>query len=350
MAGMERLRHDTRAWRLVVGAVAGVALLAAPALLPDYPLSVLTEIVIVSLFVMSLNLLVGYAGLPSLGHSAFLGTGGYAVALLALRAHLPALPALLAALLAGIVLALVTGPFVLRTSGAYFLILTLSLTQVLFGVVWLWRGVTGGDDGLPGVPLPQIPFLPGAVGHWANFYYLALLVVAVAVATLWWVVRSAFGLALLGVRESEPIAETLGYPTWRAKYLAYALAGAYAGLAGGLYTYFKGYVGPAQLSWLTAGEALVMVILGGAGTFWGPVFGTAIVLLLRYEVSGYTQRWETILGAVFILVVLFLPGGVARLPERYRRLRLASRRQLSVGAAPSAEPIGTPRVAERSER
>lgn len=345
---MQRLGINAPLWRIVVGVGVGLFLLTAPALLPGYPLSVLTEIVIISLFVMSLNLLVGYAGLPSLGHSAFFGTGGYAVALLAIRLDWPALPSLVVAILGGIVLALVTGPFVLRTSGAYFLILTLSLTQVLFGVVWLWRGVTGGDDGMPGVPLPQIPFLSGMVGNWTNFYYFALIIVAVAVLSLRWIVRSPFGLVLTAIRESERIVEGLGYPTWRMKYLAYVLAGGYGALGGGLFAYFKGYVGPGQLSWLTAGEALVMVIVGGAGTFWGPVLGAAVVLLLRYEVSSFTQRWETILGLVFILVVLFLPEGLARLPDRFRRLR-TTRRPAPPGA-PAPEPVGSAPVAERTER
>jgi branched-chain amino acid transport system permease protein len=182
-------------------------------------------------------------------------------------------PALLLAILAGVALALVTGPVVLRTSGAYFLMLTLSLTQVLFGIVWLARGVTGGDDGLPGIPTPQLSLLSGWLTPTANFYYLALAIIVVAVATMAWVVRSPFGLALIGIRENERVVEGLGYPTWLVKYAAYALAGGYAALAGALYTYFKGYVGPGQLSWLVAGEGLVMTILGGAGTFWGPVVG-----------------------------------------------------------------------------
>ncbi|ACZ40117.1 branched-chain amino acid ABC transporter permease [Sphaerobacter thermophilus] len=350
---MQRMGLDVRSARsrrLLVGVVAAVALLAAPAVLPDYPLSVLTEIVIFSLFVMSLNLLVGYTGLPSLGHSAFFGTGGYAVALLAIRAHLSAVPALIVAVLAGIALALVTGPFVLRTSGAYFLILTLSLTQVLFGIVWLWRGMTGGDDGLPGVPRPELPFLTGLVGSWTNFYYVVLLVVAIAVATLWWIVRSGFGLTLVGIRENERIVEGLGYPTWWTKYIVYILAGGYAALAGGLFAYFKGYVGPGQLSWLTAGEALVMVILGGAGTFWGPVLGATVVLLLRYEVSSFTQRWETILGLVFILAVLFLPEGLARLPDRIRSIRAKGRPTGAPAGQPAAEAVGSTAIAERSEQ
>lgn len=152
------LRRIVQQWRIGALVVLLILLLVAPAVLPTYPLSVLTEILIFSLFAMSLNLLLGYAGLPSLGHSAFFGTGGYAVGLLAKYMGIPAPLALLTAVLAGFVLALVTGPLVLRTHGAYFLILTLSLTQVLFGIVWLWRKVTGGDDGLPGIPTPKFPF------------------------------------------------------------------------------------------------------------------------------------------------------------------------------------------------
>ena len=302
-------------------------LLIAPLVLPTYPLSVLTEILIFTLFAMSLNLLLGYAGLPSLGHSAFFGTGGYAVGLLAKHVGVPAPLALLIAVTAGILLAVVTGPFVLRTHGAYFLILTLSLTQVLFGIVWLWRTVTGGDDGLPGIPTPKLPFLIGRISDTANFYYITLVVVSIAVATIAWIVRSPFGLALIGIRENERYLEGLGYPTWTLKYVTYAIAGGYGALAGGLYAYFKGFVGPGQISFLLAGEAMVMVILGGAGTFWGPAIGAILVLLLRYEVSAFTQRWMMILGIVFMLTVLLLPQGIVRLPHRMREIRAQLRRE-----------------------
>ncbi|GBD20423.1 hypothetical protein HRbin28_00864 [bacterium HR28] len=330
-----------------------VLLLIAPFVLPTYPLSVLTEILIFTLFAMSLNILLGYAGLPSLGHSAFFGTGGYAVGLLAKYLGTPAPLALLIAVVAGIALALITGPFVLRTHGAYFLILTLSLTQVLFGIVWLWRRVTGGDDGLPGIPTPKLPFLLGRVSDTANFYYLTLIVVGIAIATIAWVVRSPFGLALVGIRENERYLEGLGYPTWTLKYVAYALAGGYGALAGGLFAYFKGFVGPGQISWLLAGEGMVMVILGGAGTFWGPAIGTILVLLLRYEVSAFTQRWVMILGIVFILTVLLLPQGIVRLPNRIREIRAQLRREAPL-PRPTAPAHHTPseraveRVIERS--
>jgi len=324
---MEQMSRLRQRWRLLAYVVAVAALLLAPAVLSTYPLSVLTEILIFGLFAMSLNLLLGYTGLPTLGHSAFFGAGGYVVGLLAKYYQVPLGPALLLAILAGVVLALVTGPIVLRTSGAYFLMLTLSLTQVLFGVVWLARGVTGGDDGLPGIPTPQLAFLAGSLEPTANFYYLALAIVVVAIASMAWVVRSSFGLALLAIRENERVVEGLGYPTWLVKYAVYALAGGYGALAGALYTFFKGYVGPGQLSWLVAGEGLVMTIVGGAGTFWGPMVGAAVVLLLRYEVSTFTQRWLLILGLIFIATVVLMPRGIVRLPERLREVRARVRRE-----------------------
>jgi branched-chain amino acid transport system permease protein len=341
-----------RNWRRAISVLLAGVLLAAPAFLPSYPLSVLTEILIFSLFAMSLNLLLGYAGLPSLGHSAFFGTGGYAVGLLAKYLGIPAPVALLIAVVAGVALALVTGPFVLRTHGAYFLILTLSLTQVLFGIVWLWRRVTGGDDGLPGIPTPKFPFLVGRVSDTANFYYLALVVVGSALLTMAWIVRSPFGLALIGIRENERYVAGLGYPTWTLKYAAYTIAGGYGALAGGLFAYFKGFVGPGQISWLLAGEGMVMVILGGAGTFWGPIIGAALVLLLRYEVSAFTQRWVMILGIVFILTVLLLPQGIVRLPDRIRQLRAQLRREAPLARRPASavSPHREPSVEQVIER
>ncbi len=340
-------------WRSLVVGVLLLFLVSAPALLPTYPLSVLTEILIFTLFAMSLNILLGYAGLPSLGHSAFFGTGGYAVGLLAKYYGLSPLLTLLVAIVAGILVALVTGPFVLRTHGAYFLILTLSLTQVLFGIVWLWRNVTGGDDGLPGIPAPKIPFLVGRLSDTANFYYLTLVIVGLSVAAIGWIVRSPFGLALVGIRENERYLEGLGYPTWRLKYAAYTIAGAFAALAGGLFAYFKGFVGPGQISWLLAGEGMIMVILGGAGTFWGPAIGALVVLLLRYEISAFTQRWVMILGIIFILNVLLLPQGIIRLPQRIREIRAKLRRETTL-VPPLARPANSTtersveRVIERS--
>ncbi|MCX2726621.1 branched-chain amino acid ABC transporter permease [Thermomicrobium sp. 4228-Ro] len=339
-------------WKSVIFALLALFLVLAPAILPTYPVSVLTEIIIFTLFAMSLNILLGYGGLPSLGHSAFFGTGGYAVGLLAKYYGIPAAPALFIAVVAGIIVALITGPFVLRTHGAYFLILTLSLTQVLFGIVWLWRNVTGGDDGLPGIPMAKLPFLAGRVSDTVNFYYLTLLIVGIAIAAIAWILRSPFGLALVGIRENERYLEGLGYPTWRIKYVAYALAGGFGALAGGLFAYFKGFVGPGQLSWLLAGEGMVMVILGGAGTFWGPAVGALLVLLLRYEVSAFTQRWVMILGIVFILNVLLLPQGIVRLPERIRDVRARLRREtilvppIQEASAPAERSVE--RVIERS--
>ena len=208
--------------------------------------------------------------------------------------------------------------------------------------------MTGGDDGLPGIPTPQLSLLSGWLAPTANFYYLALVIIVVAVATMAWVVRSPFGLALIGIREDERVVEGLGYPTWLVKYAAYALAGGYWALAGALYTYFKGYVGPGQLSWLVAGEGLVMTILGGAGTFWGPMVGAAVVLLLRYEVSTFTQRWLLILGLIFIATVVLLPRGIVRLPERVREVRARLRREeLLEPVAAEREPAAE-QIVERS--
>ncbi|BAS28004.1 branched-chain amino acid ABC transporter permease [Limnochorda pilosa] len=289
------------------------AALALPALLGEYELGVATEILIYGLFAMSLDLLLGYAGLASLGQAAFFGAGAYAVGLLVLRGGASFAAALAGAVLVGALLALLFGLVVLRASGAYFLMLTLALGELLYAVAWLWRPVTGGDDGLVGIPRPTLPGLGLSFWDAASFYYLTLACVTLAALLLRAVVRSPFGLVLTGIRENEERLRVIGYDTWLYKYACYVIAGAVAALSGGLYTYFYGYVSPDYFGWALSGQVMLMVILGGAATVWGPLVGAGVVLAIQYVVSSMTDLWLSIVGILFILTVLFAPGGIAGL-------------------------------------
>ena len=291
---------------LGVGALAvGVAVF--PAFAGAYPVKLLQEILIWGIFAMSLDLLLGYTGMVSFGHSAFFGIGGY-VAALALKSSPGALSALVVPALAAALAALVIGFFCIRVGGVYFIMLTLAFSQMFyaytFQVAWL-----GAEDGIIGVPRPAILGLN--LAHATTFHLYLLGLSALAMLVLWRVVRSPFGHVLRGIHENEGRMEAVGYAIRRYKLVAFVIAGMIAGVAGALYTQLNLTISPDAFFWATSGEALLMVIIGGTGTLWGAVLGAAAFILLQSLVSSYTERWMLILGLTFILSVLFAPGGIA---------------------------------------
>lgn len=291
--------------------IAGLALVLLPFAHIRYLTSTLTEVLIFALFAMSLGLLVGYAGLVSLGHAASFGTAAYAVGLVSTRMSPALLLTLPAGVATGTLAALVIGVFALRATGVYFLMLTLAFAQMAFAVAHQWSWLTGGTNGLSGIPRPAI--LGVDLGGAVPFYYLVLLFVGAAAAALSRIIGSPFGAALVGIRENEPRMRAMGFDTFRLKLAAFVLAGAAAALSGALYAYYNGFVSPDELYWTRSGEVLVMVLLGGAGTLIGPAIGAAVVLILQNLASSFTERWTMILGAAFILVVLVAPSGLAGL-------------------------------------
>jgi len=295
----------------VAGAGALVILLAAfPLAAGRYPVRLLQEILIWGIFAMSLDLLMGYAGLVSFGHSAFFGIGGY-VAALALKASPGAAAALLLPALAGAVSALMIGFLSIRVSGVYFIMLTLAFSQMFYAVAfqsaWL-----GAEDGIIGVPRPAFLTLGGhlGLGEGASFHLYLVALFALAGMVLWRVVGSPFGHVLRGIRENEARMEAVGYVVNRYKLIAFVIAGTIAGIAGSLFAQFNGQIPPDAFFWTTSGEALLMVIIGGTGTLGGATLGAAAFILLQSLVSTYTERWMLILGLTFILFVLFVPGGI----------------------------------------
>jgi branched-chain amino acid transport system permease protein len=298
-------------------AVVALALALAPLALGSYQLGLLTKILILAIFAMSLNLILGYGGLPSLGHAAYFGVAAYATGLLARRGVGQFWLDAGAGLAAATITAALFGLLALRTRGAYLLMITLALAQVLWGIAFGWKSFTGGDDGLAGIPRPSAG-LPWSLAGGVRFYYFALVVFVLATALLWLVVHSPFGRALVGIRESEGRMDVLGYNTWAHKYVAFVLAGALAGVAGTVFVYDNGFVSPAYLSVVFSAMALIMVILGGAGTLLGPAIGSAVIVLLENVVSAHTQRWILVLGLIYVGVTLFAPAGLAGLVQRRR--------------------------------
>ncbi len=298
--------------------VACLVLLAAmPLFLSSYYLGLVIKMVIFALFAMSLDLLIGYTGLASLGHAAYFGVSAYATGLLALKLGWNVWFALPAGLLASAITAAGFGLLALRARGSYFLMITLALSQVTWGIAFGWRSLTGGDDGLPDVPRPDLG-LPWSLADNTPFYYFVLVIACVAAWLLVRIVNSPFGHALRGIRESETRMLALGYNVWRYKYLSFVLGGVFAGLAGCLYVYFNRFVSPDYIHVARSAEVLLMVILGGAGSLIGPAIGAALIVLFENIVSAYTQRWLMVLGFVYVLVTLFAPRGLTGLVDDFR--------------------------------
>ena len=284
-------------------------LLVLPLALTDYYLGLVIRMMIFSIFAMSLDLLMGYTGLASLGHSAFLGVAAYAVGIFSVRVSNNLFLTLGAGLGFAGITAAIFGFMVLRSRGPQFLMLTLALAQVLWGIAFKWKALAGGDDGLPGIPRPRL-WLLWDLSDLTGFYYFSLFFFLVAALLLYLIVRSPFGYTLEGIRENETRMRTLGYHVWMHQYIAFVLAGLFGGMAGVLFAYFNRFVSPTELHLATSAKVLLMVVLGGAGTLFGPALGAAIVVLLENLISAYTQRWLTILGAIYVLVVLFMRQGL----------------------------------------
>lgn len=321
-----------RRYRLLVAALTVLVLVVLPVFLPTYPVFVLTTVLIFAIYAMSLDILMGYLGYTSFGHAAFFGMGSYAVVISALRLGQAFWLNLLVGLVAVLVLALLFGLVALRTSGLQFIMISLALAQALWGLAYRWASVTGGDNGLSGLMRPELPFIGRLTDPYA-YYYFVLVIFAIVIVALSVLVRSPFGLSWLGIRDSEIRMQMLGYHTWLHKYLAYVVSAFFGGLAGILNAYLTGYVSPEAISLGNSATAILTVILGGPGTLVGASLGAAVVIVMRQVVSSVTDRWSMVLGAVYILTIMFLPGGLMGMASRMlRRVNLGGK------AAPLLQP------------
>lgn len=305
----------------VVALVVVVTLAAAPLYLAPFATSTLTRIVVFALLAVSLDLLVGVTGLPSLGHAAYFGVGAYAAGLTALHTTAAVPVPLLVGALAAAVAAAATGWVAVRTSGVFFLMLTLAIGELLVQLAQSWESVTGGFDGLFGIPAAQL----GGVSLFgvAFTYWYVLAVALLGFAVVWLVARSPFGAALRGIRDNEARMRALGYPTALYKYAVFILAGAVAGMAGALFAQQgTALVTPGDLGFTTAALMLLAVIIGGAGSLWGAALGAAVVIGIRDALGPQLAgHGELVLGLVFVAVVYLLPrgaAGLARLRPRGR--------------------------------
>ena len=289
--------------------VAFLGLLAAPPLLSSFLLALLTQAVIYAILAMSLDIILGYTGLASLGHAAYLGLGAYSVGILATKYGAPFWVTLVVGILLATAVAAIFGLVALRATGVYFLMITLALGMVVWGLAHRWVSLTQGDNGISGVPRPELG-LPWSFNKGIAFYYLAFIAFVLAFVALRTIVRSPFGQTLVGIRESESRMRTLGYHVWLHKYLGFVIAGGVGGFAGVFWAYYNGFVSPADLELATSVEILLMVALGGRGTLLGPALGAALIVGLKNLVSVYTHRWLLILGAVYIGTIVYAPEGI----------------------------------------
>ena len=297
--------------------VALLAFATLPAYAGEFYINLATQILIAGLFAASLNVLVGYAGLTSLGHASFLGVAAFASAWFTTSQGLPHWIAAPAALGVAVIVAAAFGWIALRATGIGFLMITLALGQVLWGMAYRWVSVTGGDNGIAGLTRPVIVGID--LSDSTAYFYFALVVVTIAIALIAVFVSSPFGVALKGTRDQPRRMAALGYHVWMIRWLTFVFVGFFAAISGLLFVYYNKYIHPTSLSLGTSAEALLGVITGGAGTLAGPLVGAAIVLLLKNYASGFVERWNMMLGIVFLLIVVFMPEGVV---PGFKRLAL----------------------------
>jgi len=280
------------------------ALAAAPLALPPFFLQLLTEIAIAGLFATAFNLLMGYGGMVSFGHAAYFALGAYASALLVKKAGLPMLLALPAAPVLAALGALVFGVFIVRLTATYFAMLSLAFGQIVFTVIFKWKSLTGGDDGILGLWPPEWLKSPAA------YYYFTVTVVALALLALRAIVDSPFGSALKAVRENPRRARYIGIDVRRHQLMAFVISGFFSGLAGGLFAFYNGSVFPDFAFFTKSFEPLVVTLLGGVGSFFGPLVGAFGFKLLEWLISReWPVYWPLVLGSVVIAVVILLPRG-----------------------------------------
>jgi branched-chain amino acid transport system permease protein len=291
----------------------GVALLAASFLLPpffagDFYINLASQILIAGIFALSLNLLVGFGGMTSLGHASYLGVAAYISALLTSRYELGHGAAAIISMTGTTAMAAFFGVIALRATGLGFLMITLALSQVLWGLAYRMSDVTNGDNGIAGLTRPT-PF-GISLDSAASFYWFALIVASLAFFMMTTFVSSSFGSSLKGVRDQPRRMAALGFNPWMIQWITFIYAGFWGGISGLLYVYYNKYIHPTSLSTASSAEALLGVIAGGSGTLGGPVVGAALVLLLKNYASAYIERWNMLLGLVFLFIVLVMPTGI----------------------------------------
>ena len=311
-------RLDLQVWKFLFIGAALLLSLVLPVLLPTYGVILLTQGLIYAMAAMSLDILIGYTGLGSLGHAAFFAVGAYTTAILVTKYHFPFIATLGYSIFVSAGLSALLGGLALRASGIYFLMITLAIAMCVWGLIYRWVSLTGGDNGITGIPRPDLGS-SWPMNDPIHFYYLILIFLIFCVILLFLLIRSPFGKTLVGIRDSESRMKVLGYNVWLHKYLAFVMAGAFAGLAGNLYAYYNSFVSPNDANLGRCMELVLMVSLGGPGTLAGAGIGALIITFLRNIISIYTHRWLMVLAAIYVLTALYAPEGIMGLLRGLKR-------------------------------
>lgn len=321
---------------IIAGVIAAAVFVAVPwAIKGDFYINMASQVLIYALFALSLNLMLGYGGMVSLGHAAYLGVAGYTCILLVIAGY-GQLTAAVIAVLFSTAFAGLFGVLSLRAPGLGFIMITLAIGQIVWGIAYRANSLTGGDNGMsfPARPMPFGFDLRGA----KSFYYFTLIVFAIAFFFLWRFSRSPFGASLIGTKEQPRRMRMLGHNVWLIQLLTFVMAGFWASIASVLFVYYNLFLSPHALGLQQSAEILLMAILGGATSLTGPIVGALIITLIKNVISTYVERWNTLLGAIFVIVIIFMPYGLV---PGFKQLlqRFASK---SKGAAPERNAASEP--------
>ncbi|HXL67235.1 MAG TPA: branched-chain amino acid ABC transporter permease [Xanthobacteraceae bacterium] len=297
-----------------------------------YYINIASQILFWAIFALALNVLVGYGGLVSLGHAGLFAVAGYALALM-LAAGYGHLAANVVAVIVALAMSAVFAVLALRATGIGFLMITLALGQILWGIAYRWASLTNGDNGINIRTRPS-PFGISLAGADA-FYYATLLTFLLAVVSMILFVRSPFGASVRGTRDQPRRMNALGYNVWLIRFLAFLLSGFWSGVAGLLFVYYNQFISPQIAALQTSAEVLLMVISGGTATLLGPIAGAAIVVIMKNVVSAYIERWNLVLGVIFVAIIVFMPEGLVP-----GSVRLARRGWNAVRARLNPRPLG----------
>jgi branched-chain amino acid transport system permease protein len=278
-----------------------------------------SRVLVLGLAAMALNFLLGYTGVLSFGHAAYFGLGAYGAGM-TIRYLVPSTSlGIVVGMLVGTIAGAIIGPLIIRLRGVYFAMVTIAFGQVFYFIAFRWNSVTGGDDGLTGwtrQPL-NLGFTTIDIQNDSRaFFYLVLVVFAIAVGVMAWLLRSPFGRTLIAIRENERRARFLGIPVDQHIWISWMISCAFVSLAGALYALLNNFVDPRALYWTQSGDFVIMAVLGGMRSFWGPLIGAAIFVVLQDYLSSQTENWMSFVGLFFVLVVLFFPRGVLGIIRR----------------------------------
>ena len=326
MSEMGTKRRSTHPMKIVALLIVVACLTLFPFVVTNrFYISLVNEMLIYGLLAMSLDVLLGYTGLLSFMHNAYLGLGAYVVGLFLIHVAPSSLwLALLAGVVVTAVIALPVGWVQVRTGGLAFALLTLAFGMMFYTIVWKWYSLTGGDDGLMGVPHPDIQVVGITLGNSGNpttMFLFSLCIVFICFLLTWRIIHSPFGAVLEAIRENEERASFVGINVRRYKLYGWMYACMLAGVSGGLFILYRGYIGPTTMSAFAGAGVLMMVLVGGMGSLWGPIVGAGIFIFMQDYISTMTEHWELFVGLVVIILVLFLPRGFIGLGDYLTRFR-----------------------------